>query len=201
MNNIKQLIYKLRYWIAFAFTGLFITAIAVIMFLWFNINPLRTMNEPLDSLNGVSVYYNGGVLHHSGRNLTEDGYNLGLKYQCVEFIKRYYYEYYQHKMPDAQGNAVDFFDENIGDGELNVRRNLIQFSNNSSTKPKVGDILVFGGNSLGHVAIISDVAETKIEIIQQNAGPFGRTRVPFGLEKNNEKWTIKNKRILGWLRK
>lgn len=44
---------------------------------------------PLDSLNGVVVYYNDGMGAVHGRN-TVDGYNVGLKYQCVEFVKRYY---------------------------------------------------------------------------------------------------------------
>ena len=52
----------------------------------------------------------------SGRNVTVDGYNLGLKYQCVEFVKRYYYKHYRHKMPNSYGNAKDFFIAQISDG-------------------------------------------------------------------------------------
>ncbi len=37
--------------------------------------------DPLDSLNGVVVYCNGGFSGNSGRNVV-DGYNIGLKYQC-----------------------------------------------------------------------------------------------------------------------
>ncbi len=53
---------------------------------------LRTyeVGDKVDSLNGVYVYYNSNVGNVSGRNLASDGYNLGLKYQCVEFVKRYY---------------------------------------------------------------------------------------------------------------
>ena len=56
-----------------------------------------TIGQKIDSLNGVYVFYNGNVSHVMGRNTTKDGYNLGLKYQCVEFVKRYYYEYFNHK--------------------------------------------------------------------------------------------------------
>ncbi len=45
----------------------------------------------IDEFNGVAVYYNHNVGNVSGRNLAPDGYNLGLKYQCVEFVKRYYF--------------------------------------------------------------------------------------------------------------
>ena len=67
------------------------------------------IGDVIDSLNGVKVYYNGSNFAKSyGRNLAPDGYNLGLKYQCVEFVKRYYYQVYKHKMPNTQGNAREF---------------------------------------------------------------------------------------------
>ena len=72
------------------------------------------------------------------------------------------------------------------------------------TKPKVDDLLIFSGtifNRYGHVAIISKVTENEIEIIQQNAGPFRKSRELFTLDNQNDKWEIKNNRVLGWLRK
>lgn len=35
--------------------------------------------QALDSLNHIVVYYNGSVGNVTERNLTKDGYNLGLK--------------------------------------------------------------------------------------------------------------------------
>ena len=139
------------------------------------INPAHAVGDKLDSLNGVYVFYNGNVSHVEGRNTTSDGYNLGQKYQCVEFVKRYYYEYFDHKMPDSWGHAKSFFDSNVKDGKLNSTRNLTQYSNPSKSKPKVSDLIIFDGttfNSYGHVAIISNVTDNSIEIIQQNPGQF-----------------------------
>ena len=170
----------------------------------FNFNPTYTVDEKIDSLNGVIVFYNGGVDNVSGRNTTNDGYNLGLKYQCVEFVKRYYYEHLQHKMPDSYGHAKDFFDKTLIDGQKNKQRDLTQYTNPSQTKPNVDDLLIFDAtisNKYGHVAIISKVTENEIEIIQQNPGPFTKSRVNIPLENINGKWNINNKRILGWLRK
>ena len=167
-------------------------------------NSNYSVGERIDSLNGVVVYYNGEVSNVSGRNLTKDGYNLGLKYQCVEFVKRYYYEHLNHKMPDSYGHAKDFFEKTIADGKKSKRRNLTQYSNPSKTKPKVDDLLIFDGttfNKYGHVAIISKVTETRIEIIQQNPGPQNKSRETFSLENKDGKWEIKSKRALGWLRK
>ncbi|WP_298510866.1 CHAP domain-containing protein [uncultured Kordia sp.] len=169
-----------------------------------NINPFRSVGESLDSFNNVNVYYNGSVNHVEKRNLTTDGYNLGLQYQCVEFVKRYYYEYLHHKMPDSYGHAKDFFNPKIKDGERNTQRNLTQYTNGSRAKPKVNDILVFQAswyNSFGHVAIVMEVTENSVTIIQQNAGPFSSTRATYELLHEDHRWKISDSKILGWLRK
>ena len=158
------------------------------------------IGQAIDSLNSVKVYYNGSISNVCGRSVTDDHYNLGKKYQCVEFVKRYYYEYLGHKMPDSYGHARDFFDAGAKDGMLNKRRNLKQYRNPSTTKPKVNDLVIFSG-SYGHVAIISKVMKHRIEIIQQNPGPFVSSRATFRLKHSAGKWQIRNKRILGWLRK
>jgi surface antigen len=168
-----------------------------------NPNPKFEIGQILDSLNGVKVYYNGGVGHTGERNISEDGYNIGLTYQCVEFVKRYYYQYYHHKMPDSYGNAKDFYDNSVKDGSINIKRDLIQFTNPSKSKPDIGDLVIFDGtigNPYGHVAIISDVKARYIEIIQQNPGPFASSRVILGLDSNLTGFKILESKLLGWLR-
>jgi hypothetical protein len=162
------------------------------------------IGDIVDSLNGVYVYYNGDVSHVSERHLAKDRYNLGLKFQCVEFVKRYYYQYLKHKMPDSYGHAREFFSSKFGDRELNTKRNLLQFKNGSSYIPKIKDLIVFDGhefNPYGHVAIISKVGEDFIEIIQQNPGPSGPSRERFELYKKGSKWFVSDDLTLGWLRK
>lgn len=162
------------------------------------------IGQEIDSLNHVKVYYNGQVGHVLGRNVSSDGYNLGLKYQCVEFVKRYYYEYYKHKMPDSYGNAKDFFNPSVEDGALNAARNLRQFNNPGKSKPQIGDLLIFDGhfgNPYGHVAIVSDVKEYEIQIIQQNPGPGAHARIWIDLVVEGGRFKVDNGRTLGWLRK
>ncbi len=80
---------KLKHWI-FIIIGLHIVVFAVVSSIQqINVNPSLEIGQEIDQLNGVQVYYNGGVDTVTGRNTTPDGYNLGLKYQCVEFVKRY----------------------------------------------------------------------------------------------------------------
>jgi surface antigen len=195
---------KIKRW-TYLLIGLLILSFSGIWtFKKFDFNTDFSVGQQIDSLNGVYVYYNGGVDNVTGRNTTADGYNLGLKYQCVEFVKRYYYEQLKHKMPDSYGHAKDFFDKTLKDGQKSNKRDLNQYTNPSNKKPKVDDLLIFDGttfNKYGHVAIISNVTETEIEIIQQNPGLFSKSRERFALDNKDGKWEIKNTRILGWLRK
>lgn len=164
----------------------------------------KTPGQPVDTLNGVVIYYNGAVNHTAGRNTSPDGYNIGLKWQCVEFVKRYYFEFLHHKMPDSYGHAKDFYNKKIMDGALNSARDLVQFSNGSSSSPLPNDLLVFDGhtfNPYGHVAIVSQVLPDKIQIAQQNPGPTGSSRVWIGLKKDGGKWYVNDDLVLGWLRK
>ncbi len=158
----------------------------------------------IDSLDGVYVYYNGKISHVKDRNVSSDGYNIGLRWQCVEFIKRYYYEAHNHKMPNSYGHAKHFFANGLKDGQTNPDRNLRQFTNPSKFKPRPGEIIIFDGNQwnpYGHVAIISKVENTRIEIIQQNPGPYANSREFFNLKKAEGLWTIEGNSILGRLGK
>jgi surface antigen len=180
--------------------------LAVLVFSHFqkvNPNPNRAVGQVIDELNGVAVYYNGGVGHTEGRNLAADGYNLGIKYQCVEFVKRYYHERLRHKMPDTYGNAKDFFDAALADGELNTKRDLLQYRNPSANPPEDDDLLVFAPtlfNPYGHVAIVAKASEDAIVIVQQNPGPFAPSRLTIPLRGEGAQWRLENERILGWLR-
>lgn len=156
----------------------------------------------IDRFNNIEVYYNGDLKNVFGRNTTYDGYNLGLMYQCVEYVKRYYYYIYDHKMPDSYGHAKDFFDTSLLDTEYNKKRDLYQFKNGSQFKPEVGDILVFGPtnkNRYGHVGIVTWSEEGKCEIIQQNVG--SRTRERFQVYTRSGKYYVAGNDVLGWLRK
>jgi surface antigen len=160
----------------------------------YNVNP----GDSIDSYNNITVYYNGNIKH--GRNTTADGYNLGLKYQCVEYVKRYYYYRFNHKMPNPWGHAKDFYNSNISDGSYNKQRGLIQYNQGSVSKPKVDDILVFDwGGKYGHVAIVSDVTNNTVEIVQQNVGK--RSRESMTVYQIKGKWYFVNASVKCWLRK
>lgn len=168
-----------------------------------NLSTVHNVGDVVDELDGVKVYFNGGVSNSWGRNLAPDGYNLGIKNQCVEFVKRYYYEHYDHKMPDPWGHAVSFYDKDLPHGTLNTKRNLIQYCNGGDVKPQKGDLVVYSGtvfNPYGHVVIVTETTDSTCTIIQQNPGPLAPSRETFTLTENKDGWTVGNSRILGWLR-
>lgn len=159
------------------------------------------IGDVIDMYNGVPIFYNGKDFKHvEGRHI-KDGYNLGLKYQCVEFVKRYYYEVYGHKMPNSYGHAKDFYDPDLGDKGYNKQRGLMQYTNIREYAPAVDDILVYGphdGNPFGHVAIISEVGDDYIELVHQNKG--AKPRIKIKLVNFLEYYTIADYNIKGWLR-
>ena len=141
------------------------------------------------SYEGVKIYTNDGS---NTRHLSEDGYNYGLRWQCVEFVKRYYYDKLNHKMPDTYGHAKAFFNKQLKDSSLNKARGLYQYKNNGINKPEKGDLIVFDGtksNPYGHVAIVDRMTPFGVLVYQQNTVHY---RNILNLDKHN---------ILGWLRK
>lgn len=175
---------------------IFTSGFAALMF-WNN----HKVGRVLDTYRSVPVYDNGLLFFRSyGRHYAQDGYYYGQKWQCVEFIKRFYHEAKGHKMPDVMGHARSFFDEELaGDGTLNERRGLLQYRNGSSEQPRPDDLLVFTDTKHGHVGIVTAAGEGFIEIIQQNV--LGSTRQRLSLTWSNQHCFIISPRTpAGWLR-
>lgn len=165
--------------------------------------PNSKTGQVIDTYKGVKVYYNGSAGNVFGRNTTDDGYNLGLKYQCVEFAKRFYYKAFGHKMKDSYGHAKDFFDQSIPSGSLNSKRGMYQFRNKSFDKPQVDDLCVIGptpGNKFGHLFIITKVTNKSVEFVQQNPGANNPSRGTYELTNEDGTWNLKAPYLKGWLR-
>lgn len=161
----------------------------------------RRVGRVLDSYRNVPVYDNGLLFFRSyGKNYSPDGYYFGQKWQCVEFIKRYYYQAKEHKMPDVMGHAKSFFDDSLPDGVLNSRRGLVQYRNGSTNKPNPDDLMVFTDTRFGHVAIVTTVTDNSLEIIQQNI--LSGTRRQLSIVTSNGHYFVTSpRRPAGWLRK
>lgn len=160
------------------------------------------LGDTLDTFQNIPVFYNGSPDNVLGISKSPNGYVYGLQYQCVEFIKRFYFDFLHHTFPIGSGEAVDFFETGLSDGQLNQARQLRQYTHPSHWKPEKYDILVFNAtsdNKYGHVAIISTIWQDSLEIVQQNTGLQTRRVIRYSFVQN--RWELQDKRVLGWLRK
>lgn len=151
----------------------------------------------LDEHEDIAVYYNGwNIAQSHGKHYdSESGYYFGHKWQCVEFVKRYYYLKLKHQMPDGWGHAKSFYDPDVADGKLNKKRGLLQYKNGGNGQPRPDDLVVFTQGTYGHVAIVTEVGPDYVELIQQNV--FLKTRKQLGLQDGK---IIGGNAPAGWLR-
>ena len=128
------------------------------------------------------------------------------KYQCVEYVKRFYTSAMDVKHEwDGTGDAITYYNKANDKG-------LISYPNGGSVAPKPDDILVFGvkndgSGTAGHVAIITEVGDDYVKIIEQN---YNRNNANATLTLRNESknYSIPPRRvkediyrpILGWCR-
>ena len=171
-------------------------AAVIALLIWNNLK----VGKVLDTYRGVPVYDNGLLFFRSyGKHYSQDGYYYGQKWQCVEFIKRFFCDAKRHKMPDVMGHAKSFFDDTLPDGALNPRRGLLQYRNGSAEKPRPEDLLVFTDTKYGHVGIVTEAGPASVEIIQQNI--LFHTRQRLSLVVSNGHYFVTAPRTpAGWLR-
>lgn len=176
--------------------GVVVVSAAVLLWL---ANAWR-IGRSLGEYRNVQIFDNGFLYFRSyGTHSSSDGYYFGQKWQCVEFVKRFYFEAYAHRMPDVWGHAKEFFDPKVTHGMLNSRRGMIQYTNGGNEPPAPDDLLVFTDTEFGHVAIVSAVSGNSIEVVQQNI--VGQPRQTFALKRSDDSYRISSPRSpIGWLR-
>ncbi|HEY5534901.1 MAG TPA: CHAP domain-containing protein [Ignavibacteria bacterium] len=133
------------------------------LFLFSSIN--KSFADPFNTLlgtyNGIDVYSNGTVGNQSNLYNYENGTNTGMKWQCVEYVNRYYLLIYNKNIRVPGHNGNEYFPNATQHG-------LTAYLNNGTTSPAIGDILCFSGGNYGHVAIVREVGSTYIRVAQQN---------------------------------
>jgi surface antigen len=145
----------------------------------------------IGSLDGVIGYFNGEVVAKSwGDNHNGSGSYLGLKWQCVEYIRRYYDQVFNMYL-GFRGDAKAWAIASVADGAVG-KHGLQQFNyvNGFSVAPQKGDIIVFANGEFGHVAIIGRVTTSSIEIAQQNIVARGFKEI-IKMTQKNSKWELK----------
>lgn len=114
---------------------------------------------PLASFDGTTAYSNG---QHTGRGLSCSGIApSGLRFQCCELVMRHFLRKWGFRW---YGNAKDLL--------RNAPRDRVDvFANGDWQHPPVpGDMLVWTVGTYGHVALVTAVTETRVDVIEQNWG-------------------------------
>jgi CHAP domain len=168
---------------------------------------------PYGEVLGVTA---GGVTAHSNCNPgclrlqpnTWGGTYTGLKWQCVEFVRRWLIETRRVTYGDVDV-AADIWGKitavkRLADG---LALPLVSHPNGAPDPPQVGDLLVYGREyrGTGHVAVITrvDVGGRSIEVAEQNllnqAWPDGYAR-RIDLVKEHGKFWVLDPYLIGWKR-
>ncbi|MFY0536767.1 CHAP domain-containing protein [Nannocystis pusilla] len=154
----------------------------------------RAFGDYAGSFNGITANLNGSTNYDSGQYST-----CGLKWQCVEYVNRYYYQYYGHKNLRGTGNANTYYSSAASKG-------LIAYPNAGSTKPAVGDMLASAGGSFGHIAIVREVGSNYVKVIHQNwSNSTADDSKTLTMTVSNGKYTVAgfsgSYSVQGWLRR
>lgn len=141
------------------------------------------LGAKLGSYNGVTCYSNGT----SGRWSSKDPLNsvtiqvserykvgkkwktrtidksivTGYKWQCVEYVNRYYA--LQYGLDIGGGNGADYY------GRAS-KKGLAAYKDGGKILPIPGDIVCWGGGpgGYGHVAVVREVGSDYVKVIEQN---------------------------------
>ena len=113
-------------------------------------------NDPINSVTVTyTEYVNGRAVAKKKTIVT------GYQWQCVEFGKRFFG--LNNLYDIGSGNASEYYAKASAKG-------LAAYKDGGTTLPAVGDLICWGGGSggLGHVAIVREVGDTYIRVIEQN---------------------------------
>lgn len=112
------------------------------------------------SYNSVPAYSNCHYTYFSGQPNSYSGYTTGYKWQCVEYVARYFKAAFNKKI--AGGNANTYC------GNASAKGLKKSDNGKTSDKPQPGNVICSNGGSYGHCAIVRKVGSDYVEVIEQN---------------------------------
>lgn len=161
----------------------------------------RPFGTYLGQFNTVAAFSNGGGCL-SNCTSTINGVYIGEKWQCVEYVRRYYYTIFNTDLASLYLGNAEFWYAN------GPRMGLTQYVNGGEQRvsPQPGDILCSEGGTNGHIAIVKGVSNGKVYTVQQNfQNEPSDTDKALTLTINNGRYVIgnmdSNLPVTGWLRK
>jgi len=121
-----------------------------------------------------------------------DGLLTGKKWQCVEFVRRYYMQIHGLTFPSVV-NAYEMMKltEVI---DIRTRQSYpCTFHSSLESTPQKDDILILEHEEYGHTAVIVGIQGDRIRIAEQNWKPWVASYY-------SRELSVDDPRIIGWLR-
>lgn len=142
-----------------------------------------------------SKYMLVNIEHFGSKGTKYENIFYGIKYQCVEFVRRWYIHVYNLTF-ESIDNAIDIIKlKHAINIKTNMKMPFIYIQNTLHNTPIFGDIVVWKAINkyivTGHVCIVTMVYNTSmIEIAEQNGESKTGKRII----------NIHNNDIIGWMR-
>ena len=153
----------------------------------------------LGEYNGVISYSNGYAGYVSNQSNYYAGQYTGMRWQCVEYCRRYYLQHYDYYLDETVGYAQECFNTWGANAEIGQHTN-----GSSTTPPAVGDIICASGGGTGHVAVVRAVSGNSVTVIQQNfTNTYSDASYTLTLSQSGGQYTVGgfsgNYPVQGWL--
>lgn len=156
-------------------------------------------NAQVGTFNGVPAYSNEYVDNVTDVYNNYNGQNTGMKWQCVEYVNRYYLTTYGINIRVPGHNANMYYPNATAHG-------LYPYANGNTNPPEVGDIICSNSGNYGHVALVREVGPNYIKVIQQNwSNSSADNNFQLSLSSANGIYTVGNFNaaysVAGWLKR
>ena len=115
-------------------------SLILVLIMCFSVVPMTDLGMEASATSKTQAEALAWVRSQNGKSLDVDGYPASQPYQCVDFIAKYY-EYLG--VSRSTGNGCDYATNTLPSGWSRIK----------GGSPQPGDILVYTGNTYGHVAI------------------------------------------------
>ena len=139
---------------------------------------MSSCDTPLGTFDGTTAYSNGS---DTGTGYSCSGTGAyGYEYQCVELVQRHFKT---HWGVSWSGNAKDLL-TNAPKSKVDVYKN-----GQGGQPPVPGDMIVWTNGTYGHVALVTDVHASGIDILEQNVKGDGHATLAWDGTTIGARWS------------
>jgi glutathionylspermidine amidase/synthetase len=176
-----------------------ISVIALLVLICVYVELPKPFGTPLGSVNGVIAYSAYQPNGPDAPNLVNNMFT-GLKWQCVEFARRYLIVRHGITFQDV-ANAYELYSVPMFlRTDTSAPVSAQAYSNGARKMPAKDSLLIYSQewHGTGHVAVITQVTEHTIVVAEQNRNNISCVRcIPCSVSEG--RFTILDNHVIGWV--